>query len=70
MKKTPLTAEELRELEFLYTLPYDELLDYSKRQSLLESKETVIKEIDMTYKEFVFTPFENVLDREIIRSFD
>lgn len=70
MKKTPLTAEELRELEFLYTLPYDELLDYSKRQSLLESKETVIKEIDMTYKKFVSTPFENVLDREIIRSFD
>ncbi len=31
MKKTPLTAEELRELEFLYTLSYDELLDYSKR---------------------------------------
>lgn len=31
MKKTPLTAEELRELEFLYTLSYDELLDYSKK---------------------------------------
>lgn len=55
MKKSPLTAEELREVEIFDSLSYDELLDYIKRQSLLESKETVIKDIDMTYDEFVST---------------
>ena len=43
MKKSPLTEEELIDVEIFDTLSYDELLDYIKRQSLMELEKTVIK---------------------------
>lgn len=53
MKKSPLTEEEIKEVELFNSLPYDELIEYIKNKPILESKENVIKNLDMTCEEFV-----------------
>lgn len=55
MKKSPLTIDEQKELDFLKSLSYDELAEYAKHHQLVESKENVIKDLDMTYEEFLST---------------
>lgn len=55
MKKSPLTEEEIKEVELFNSLPYDELVEYVKNKPILESKENVIKDLDMTYEEFIST---------------
>lgn len=55
MKKSPLTLEEQKEVELFNSLPYDELVEYINRKNLTETKENVIKDIDMTFEEFLAT---------------
>lgn len=55
MKKSPLTEEELKEVELFNSLPYDELVEYVKNKPIVESKENVIKDLNMTYEEFMAT---------------
>lgn len=55
MKKSPLTLEEQKEVELFNSLPYDELVEYINHKNLTEAKENVIKDIDMTFEEFLAT---------------
>lgn len=55
MKKSSLTLEEQKEVELFNSLPYDELVEYINRKNLTETKENVIKDIDMTFEEFLAT---------------
>lgn len=55
MKKSPLTKEEIKEVELLYSLSYDDIVEYEKNKPITESKDNVIKDLDLTYEEFMAT---------------
>ena len=49
MKKFPLTKEEIKEVELLNSLSYDDIVEYVKNKTITESKDNVIKDLDLTY---------------------
>lgn len=49
MKKSPLTKEEIKEVELLNSLSYDDIVEYEKNKPITESKDNVIKDLDLTY---------------------
>ena len=49
MKKFPLTKEEFKEVELLNSLSYDDIVEYVKNKPITESKDNVIKDLDLTY---------------------
>lgn len=49
MKKFPLTIEEIKEVELLNSLSYDDIVEYVKNKPITESKDNVIKDLDLTY---------------------
>lgn len=49
MKKFPLTKEEIKEVELLNSLSYDDIVEYVKNNPITESKDNVIKDLDLTY---------------------
>ena len=49
MKKFPLTKEEYKEVELLNSLSYDDIVEYVKNKPITESKDNVIKDLDLTY---------------------
>lgn len=55
MKKFPLTKEEIKEVELLNSLSYDDIVEYEKNKPITESKDNVIKDLDLTYEEFMAT---------------
>ena len=55
MKKFPLTKEEIKEVELLNSLSYDDIVEYVKNKPITESKDNVIKDLDLTYEEFMAT---------------
>lgn len=55
MKKSPLTKEEIKEVELLNSLSYDDIVEYEKNKPITESKDNVIKDLDLTYEEFMAT---------------
>lgn len=55
MKKSPLTKEEIKEVELLNSLSYDDIVEYVKNKPITESKDNVIKDLDLTYEEFMAT---------------
>lgn len=55
MKKSPLTKEEIKEVELLNSLSYDDIVECEKNKPITESKDNVIKDLDLTYEEFMAT---------------
>lgn len=55
MKKSPLTKEEIKEVELLNSLSYDDIVEYEKNKPITESKDNVIKDLDLTFEEFMAT---------------
>ena len=49
MKKSPLTKEEIKEVELLNSLSYDDIVECEKNKPITESKDNVIKDLDLTY---------------------
>ena len=49
IKKFPLTKEEIKEVELLNSLSYDDIVEYVKNKPITESKDNVIKDLDLTY---------------------
>ncbi len=55
MKRSPLTKEEIKGVELLNSLSYDDIVEYVKNKPITESKDNVIKDLDLTYEEFMAT---------------
>lgn len=53
MKKSLLTENEMREIEYLDSLPYEEYVEHLRSMPINESTEQGIKKLDMTYDEFL-----------------
>jgi hypothetical protein len=52
-KKTPLTEEELKEVELLNNMTYDEVTEYFEKSMLNESNGDNIKPLGMSIEEFM-----------------
>ena len=54
-EKVSITKEEIKEVELLNSLSYDDIVEYVKNKPITESKDNVIKDLDLTYEEFMAT---------------
>lgn len=67
-KKTLLSEEEMKEIELIDSLSYDEVVEYLENKPLNESTTNDCQELDMTYEEFIST-YDAVDFGEFLSSF-